>query len=253
MHPPADSRRHARRRDPHAPVRARHDARAGSRSSWRSSRRRRASRAARRSARAEELVCARVPARAAVAARPALRRAAALPRHRHGGVPGGRGAAFARAWAPMAYDGPARALVQALKFRGALPAAGADGARRSRPRSRPSCGRGTVVPVAAAAGPRGAPAASTRRGLLAAGWPAARRCRSRRARPRATAAAPQARAGRRVRSAPAGASRSPASARAAGPGPAGRRRPHDRRDAGRLRARRSGAVPVTAVTYARTL
>jgi predicted amidophosphoribosyltransferase len=45
------------------------------------------------------------------------------------GLPGhGRGcparaAAFARAWAPMAYDGVARELVAALKFRGALPVA----------------------------------------------------------------------------------------------------------------------------------
>lgn len=34
-----------------------------------------------------------------------------------------RGAAFAQAWAPLAHDGPARALVAALKFRGALPVA----------------------------------------------------------------------------------------------------------------------------------
>ena len=33
------------------------------------------------------------------------------------------GAAFALAWAPLAYDGVARELVQALKFRGALPVA----------------------------------------------------------------------------------------------------------------------------------
>jgi len=46
-----------------------------------------------------------------------------LPRHRRGGCPAAR-AAFAGSWAPMAYDGPARALVQALKFRAALPAAG---------------------------------------------------------------------------------------------------------------------------------
>jgi predicted amidophosphoribosyltransferase len=46
-----------------------------------------------------------------------------LPRHRPGGCPAAR-AAFGRAWAAMAYEGPARALVQALKFRGALPAAG---------------------------------------------------------------------------------------------------------------------------------
>src|SRR5215218_2600277 len=46
-----------------------------------------------------------------------------LPRHRRGGCPAAR-AAFARSWAPMAYEGSARALVQALKFRAALPAAG---------------------------------------------------------------------------------------------------------------------------------
>jgi predicted amidophosphoribosyltransferase len=34
-----------------------------------------------------------------------------------------RGAAFERAWAPLAHEGPARALVAALKFRGALPVA----------------------------------------------------------------------------------------------------------------------------------
>jgi predicted amidophosphoribosyltransferase len=32
--------------------------------------------------------------------------------------------AFGRAWAPLAHDGPARQLVAALKFRGALPVAG---------------------------------------------------------------------------------------------------------------------------------
>jgi len=45
-----------------------------------------------------------------------------LPRHRHGGCPAAA-AAFARSWAPMAYEGTARAVVQALKFRGALPVA----------------------------------------------------------------------------------------------------------------------------------
>jgi ComF family protein len=44
-----------------------------------------------------------------------------LPGHRRG-CPA-RGAAFARAWAPLAYDGVARELVAALKFRGALPVA----------------------------------------------------------------------------------------------------------------------------------
>jgi predicted amidophosphoribosyltransferase len=72
--------------------------------------------------RAEELLCA-----GCLRAMPWLRGwrcpCCGLPRHRRGGCPAGR-AAFARSWAPMAYEGPARALVQALKFRAALPAAG---------------------------------------------------------------------------------------------------------------------------------
>ena len=44
-----------------------------------------------------------------------------LPSHRRG-CPASA-AAFARAWAPLAYDGVARELVAALKFRGALPVA----------------------------------------------------------------------------------------------------------------------------------
>jgi predicted amidophosphoribosyltransferase len=43
----------------------------------------------------------------------------ALPRHRRGGCPAAH-AAYARAWAPLAYEGVARDLVAALKFRGAL-------------------------------------------------------------------------------------------------------------------------------------
>jgi predicted amidophosphoribosyltransferase len=46
----------------------------------------------------------------------------ALPRHRSG-CPATR-AAFDRAWAPLAYEGAARDLVGALKFRAALPVAG---------------------------------------------------------------------------------------------------------------------------------
>jgi predicted amidophosphoribosyltransferase len=46
----------------------------------------------------------------------------ALPRHRQG-CPAAR-AAFDRAWAPLAYEGVARDLVTALKFRAALPVAG---------------------------------------------------------------------------------------------------------------------------------
>jgi predicted amidophosphoribosyltransferase len=46
----------------------------------------------------------------------------ALPGHRSGGCPAA-GAAFGRAWAPLAYAGVARRLVAALKFRAALPLA----------------------------------------------------------------------------------------------------------------------------------
>jgi predicted amidophosphoribosyltransferase len=46
----------------------------------------------------------------------------ALPSHRGRRCPAAE-AAFARAWAPLAYDGVARRLVAALKFRGALPLA----------------------------------------------------------------------------------------------------------------------------------
>jgi len=72
--------------------------------------------------RADALVCA-----ACLRALPWLGRGScprcALPAHRRGGCPAGA-ASFERAWAPLAYDGPARALVAALKFRGALPLAG---------------------------------------------------------------------------------------------------------------------------------
>src|SRR3954468_14350880 len=46
----------------------------------------------------------------------------ALPSHRGRACPAS-GAAFLRAWAPMAYEGVARDLVAALKFRAALPVA----------------------------------------------------------------------------------------------------------------------------------
>jgi len=72
--------------------------------------------------RADELICP-----ACLRALPWLRgwrcERCGLPRHRHGGCPASA-AAFARSWAPMAYEGPARGLVQALKFRAALPVAG---------------------------------------------------------------------------------------------------------------------------------
>jgi predicted amidophosphoribosyltransferase len=68
-----------------------------------------------------------------------------LPRHRHGGCPAA-GAAFGRAWAPMAYEGPARAVVQALKFRGALPLARVMAAQIAATLP-PELFGGTLVPV----------------------------------------------------------------------------------------------------------
>jgi predicted amidophosphoribosyltransferase len=69
----------------------------------------------------------------------------ALPRHRPTGCPAAR-AAFTASWAPMAYDGPARALVQALKLRAALPAVGIMAAQMAA--TMPLDLRaGTVVPV----------------------------------------------------------------------------------------------------------
>ena len=60
----------------------------------------------------------------------------ALPRHR-AGCPAAT-AAFDRAWAPLAYDGPARDLVRALKFGGALPRREPDGRAAGRqPPARP--------------------------------------------------------------------------------------------------------------------
>jgi predicted amidophosphoribosyltransferase len=92
---------------------------------------------------------------------PWLRRACplcALPRHRGRGCPAAH-AAFARAWAPMAYEGVARDLVAALKFRAALPVADLMAAhmaanlpaslRHSGPASPPAAGAAipVIVPV----------------------------------------------------------------------------------------------------------
>ena len=93
----------------------------------------------------------------------------ALPRHRRGGCPAAR-AAFGRAWAPMAYEGPARALVQALKFGAALPVAGVMAAQLAA--TLPAeLRRGVVVPVPAQAArrrARGFDAAATLACALAA-------------------------------------------------------------------------------------
>ena len=118
--------------------------------------------------RADELVCAEC-----LRALPWLRgrRCArcGLPRHRPGGCPA-RTAAFATAWAPMAYDGPARALVQALKFRAALPVAGLMAAQIAATLP-PELRCGVVVPVPPQAARRRArgfdPAGALARGLAA--------------------------------------------------------------------------------------
>jgi predicted amidophosphoribosyltransferase len=57
------------------------------------------------------------------------------------------GAAFERAWAPLAHDGPARALVAALKFRGALPVARLMAAQIAVSAPRELLDGATLVPV----------------------------------------------------------------------------------------------------------
>ena len=58
-----------------------------------------------------------------------------------------RGAAYARAWAPLAHDGPARALVAALKFHGALPVADLMAAQIAAGAPPRLLAGGTLVPV----------------------------------------------------------------------------------------------------------
>ena len=145
--------------------------------------------------RAEELVCP-----GCLRALPWLRgrRCArcGLPRHRHGGCPAA-GAAFTRSWAPMAYEGSARALVGALKFGAALPVAEVMAAQIAA--TMPAALRaGTVVPV---------PAQPARRrgrgfdpaGLLATALAARLELPPAPVLRRGDRAGPQARAGRRAR------------------------------------------------------
>ena len=158
-----------------------------------------------------------------------------LPTHRGRGCPAAR-AAFPRAWAPLAYEGVARRLVAALKFRGALPAADLMAAHMAA--NLPASLRDpavALVPVPAAPARRRArgfdparradasrsPGGSTARSPTASSAPTARRARS------ARAAASAARAG------PA---RDPRARLAAAAGDPRRRRPHHGRDARRLRA-----------------
>jgi predicted amidophosphoribosyltransferase len=70
----------------------------------------------------------------------------ALPRHPARGCPAG-GAAFAGAWAPLAYEGTARALVAALKFRGALAVASLMGAQLAAHLPAALVGTAALVPV----------------------------------------------------------------------------------------------------------
>jgi ComF family protein len=60
-----------------------------------------------------------------------------------------RDAAFSRSWAPVAYDGPARALVHALKLRGALAAADAMAAQIAAGVPPALLAGGALVPVPA--------------------------------------------------------------------------------------------------------
>jgi predicted amidophosphoribosyltransferase len=76
-----------------------------------------------------------------------------LPRHRRGTCPAA-GAAFALAWAPLAYEGVARDVVQALKFRGALPVAQLMAAQVATGLPPAMRGVDAVVPVPAHAGRR---------------------------------------------------------------------------------------------------
>jgi ComF family protein len=77
-----------------------------------------------------------------------------LPRHRRDAGCPAAGAAFALAWAPLAYDGVARDLVQALKFRGALPVAKLMAAQLAAGVPPALRGVDAVVPVPAHAGRR---------------------------------------------------------------------------------------------------
>ena len=115
-----------------------------SRSCWRCSRRPPARRAGPRS-RGPTAWCAARACSRSVAARACCPRCG-LPRHRRAGCPAA-GAAFATAWAPLAYEGVARDLVQALKFRCALPLAGLMAAQHGG-RAAAGAARGdAVVPV----------------------------------------------------------------------------------------------------------
>ena len=190
------------------------------------------------------------PAVAAGAALPALRAAGAVR-----AMPGRRRAPFAAAWAPLAHDGPARALVAALKFRGRLPVADLMAAQIAA--TAPTgllAPPAVLVPVPADPRRRRArgfdQAEQLARALASTHRPAA----ARRAAPRRVGRAP----GRRI-------ARAPASPRAGWASPPRARRParavlvDDVHTTGAtLRAcaaalRSAGAQRVACVTYARAL
>ena len=110
-----------------------------------------------------------------------------LPRHRRG-CPAA-GAAFARAWSPLAYEGVARELVAALKFRGALPLAALMAAHIAA-NLPPELRHGALVPGAGAAAAAAEDAASTRRrrsprpSPRASSYPSSRACAAATAAPR---------------------------------------------------------------------
>jgi predicted amidophosphoribosyltransferase len=200
--------------------------------------------------RADDLLCA-----TCLRALPWLRGArcarCALPRHRRGGCPAA-GAAFAAAWAPMAYEGPARALVQALKFRAALPAVGVMAAQMAATMPLP-LRAGVVVPVPPQTARRRArgfdPAGSLARSLATRVGLALAPVLS-----RGDRAGPQARAGRSARRTP---GRMAIRATCAVAGPAllvdDVHTTGATLDACARALTAAGAAPVVAITYARTL
>ena len=118
----------------------------------------------------------------------------------HGGAAARpRAAAFARAWSPLAYDGVARELVAALKFRAALPVAGLMAAHVAANLPGDLRAPRVLVPVPAQRGAAPAARVRSRRASCAARWRRGSSCRSARASCGATARRRQVGASRAVR------------------------------------------------------